>query len=326
VPLRLGILSTANIARELLRAAATTPAVDVVAVASRDELRAQAYALERAIPRPYGSYDELLADPDVDAVYVPLPNSLHHEWTMRTLAAGKHVLCEKPYSRRPAEVEEAFDAADKAGLVLMEAFMYRHHPQTRRVAELVAEGALGRVRLIRSTFSFVLRDETNIRARPELDGGALMDVGCYCVSGSRLLAGEPVHVSGEQVVGPTGIDLSFHGTMRFADDVVAQFDCSFALPRWQRLEVEGDEGALVVESPWRIDWPGDVLLRRDDEVERVDVDEADSYRLELENLAAAAAGDEPPLLGRDDAAGQAVAIEALYRAAAEGRTIALDGI
>jgi xylose dehydrogenase (NAD/NADP) len=322
--LRLGVLSTANITRELLRAAATTPAVDVVAVASRDELRAQAYALERAIPRPYGSYDELLADPDVDAVYIPLPNSLHHEWTMRALAAGKHVLCEKPYSRRPAEVEEAFDAADKAGLVLMEAFMYRHHPQTSRVAELVADGALGRVRLIRSTFSFVLGDETNIRALPELDGGALMDIGCYCVSGSRLLAGEPVHVSGEQVVGPTGIDLSFHGTMRFADDVVAQFDCSFALPRWQRLEVEGDEAALVVESPWRIDWPGDVLLRLDEGVERVDVDEADSYRLELENFAAAAAGDEPPLLGPDDAAGQALAIDALYRAAAEGRTIEVD--
>jgi D-xylose 1-dehydrogenase (NADP+, D-xylono-1,5-lactone-forming) len=323
VALRLGILSTANIARQLLRAAATTPAVDVVAVASRDVLRGQAYALEHAIPRPYGSYEELLDDSEVDAVYIPLPNSLHHPWTLRALAAGKHVLCEKPYSRRPAEVEEAFDAADEAGLVLMEAFMYRHHPQTRRVAELVGEGALGRVRLIRSTFSFVLHDETNIRAIAELDGGALMDIGCYCVSGSRLLAGEPEHVSAEQVVGPTGIDLSLHGTMRFPDDVVAQFDCSFALPQWQRLEVEGEEAALVVEAPWRIDWPGDVLVRRGAEVERVEVEEADSYRLELENFAAAAGGEEPPLLGREDAAAQARAVEALYRAAAEGRLVEL---
>jgi D-xylose 1-dehydrogenase (NADP+, D-xylono-1,5-lactone-forming) len=319
--LRLGLLSTANISREIIRAAATTPAVDVVAVASRDALRAQAYALEHAIPRPYGSYEDLLDDPDVDAVYIPLPNSLHHPWAMRSLAAGKHVLCEKPYSRRPAEVEEAFDAADEAGLVLMEAFMYRHHPQTRRVAELVAEGALGRVRQIRSTFSFVLDDETNIRAIAELDGGALMDIGCYCVSGSRLLAGEPVRVSAEQVFGPTGIDLSFHGTMRFADDVVAQFDCSFALPRWQRLEVEGEEAALVVESPWRVDWPGDVLLRTGDEVASVEVEQADSYRFELENLAAAAAGEEPQLLGREDALGQARAIDALYRAAADARAI-----
>jgi predicted dehydrogenase len=148
-----------------------------------------------------------------------------------------------------------------------------------------------------------------------------MDIGCYCVSGARLLAGEPEHVSGEQVVGPTGVDLSFHGTMRFPDDVVAQFDCSFALPQWQRLEVEGDEAALVVEAPWRIDWPGDVLLRRGDDVERVPVEEADAYRLELENFAAAAAGDAPPLLDRTDALGQARAIDALYRSAAEGASV-----
>jgi xylose dehydrogenase (NAD/NADP) len=319
--LRLGVVSTANITEQTLRAAATTPAVEIVAVASRDALRAQAYALEHAIPRPYGSYEELLADEEVDAVYIPLPNRLHHEWTLHALAAGKHVLCEKPYSRRPAEVQEAFDAADEAGLVLMEAFMYRHHPQTKRVAELVADGTLGRLRLIRSTFSFVLHDETNIRAVPELDGGALMDVGCYCVNGARLLAGEPERVSGEQVIGPTGVDLAFHGTMRLPNDVVAQFDCSFALPRWQRFEVDGEEASLVVESPWRVDWPGKVLLRRGDATEQVEVEQADSYRLQLENLAAAVAGTEAPLLGRDDALGQARAIDALYRAAAEERAV-----
>ena len=322
--MRLGLLSTANIALQSLRAAASTSAVEFVAVASRDPLRAQAYALEHAIPRPYGSYEELLDDPDVDAVYNPLPNSLHHEWTLRALAAGKHVLCEKPYSRRPPEVVEAFDAAESAGLVLMEAFMYRHHPQTHRVAELVVEGAVGRVRLIRATFSFVLDDETNIRALPELDGGSLMDIGCYCVSGPRLLAGEPQHVSAEQVTGPTGIDLSFHGTMRHPNDVVTQLDCSFALPRAQRLEVEGEEGTLVVESPWRLDWPGRMLLRRGDEVEELETEQADAYRLQLENFAAAVEGTEAPLLGRDDALGQARAIEALYRSAAEQRTIELD--
>jgi xylose dehydrogenase (NAD/NADP) len=322
--LRLGLLSTASIARESLRAAATTPEVDFVAVASRDALRAQAYALEHAIPRPHGSYEELLDDPDVDAVYNPLPNSLHHEWTMRALASGKHVLCEKPYSRHPAEVEEAFDRADEAGLVLMEAFMYRHHPQTRRIAELVREGALGRMRLIRATFSFVLQDETNIRALPELDGGVLMDIGCYCVNGPRLLAGEPERVSAEPVTGPTGVDLAFLGTMRFAGDVVAQFDSSFALPRSQRLEVEGEDGSLVVESPWRIDWGGDVVLRRGDAVDHVEVEQADSYRLQLENFAAAIEGSAPPLLGREDALGQARAIDALYRSATERRAIELE--
>jgi D-xylose 1-dehydrogenase (NADP+, D-xylono-1,5-lactone-forming) len=320
---RLGLLGTANISNEILRAAATTPAVEVVAVGSRDALRAQAYALEHAIPHPHGSYDELLADEGVDAVYIPLPNRLHHEWTLRALAAGKHVLCEKPYSRRPAEVVEAFDAAEAGGLVLMEAFMYRHHPQTGRVAELVAEGAIGPLRIVRASFSFVLRDDSNIRVLPELDGGALMDLGCYCISGARLLAGEPERVLAEQVIGPTGIDMALTGMLRFPGDVVAQIDCSFALPRQQRLEVEGEDGTIVVEAPWRVDFGGAALLRRGRAVEPIEVEEADSYRLELENFAGAVEGREPPLLGREDARGQARAIEALYRAAADGRAVEL---
>jgi xylose dehydrogenase (NAD/NADP) len=322
-PLRLGLVGTANINTEILRAAATTPAVDVVAVGSREALRAQAYALEHAIPRPHGSYDELLGDEEVDAVYISLPNGLHHEWTMQALAAGKHVLCEKPYSRRPADVEEAFGAAEAAGLVLMEAFMYRHHPQTRRVAELVAEGAIGPLRLIRTSFSFVLSDQTNIRALPELDGGALMDIGCYCVSGARLLAGEPASVLAEQVVGPTGVDLTLTGVLRFPGDVVAQIDCSFALPRQQRLEVEGEDATIVVEAPWRVDFGGAAFVRRGRAVEPIELEEADSYRLELENFAGAVDGREPPLLGREDALGQARAIKALYRAAADGRGVEL---
>ena len=142
---------------------------------------------------------------------------MHHEWTMHALAAGKHVLCEKPYTRHPHEAEEAFDVADAAGLVLAEAFMYRHHPQTATVARLVVDGAIGRLCAVKATFTFPLRDLSDVRALPELDGGALMDVGCYCVSGIRLLAGEPEHVRGEQVTGTTGIDMAFHGTLRCAD-------------------------------------------------------------------------------------------------------------
>ena len=321
--LRLGLLSTARINQAILDGAARTDRVEIAAVASRELSRAREYAHKHGIERAHGSYEELLADPEVDAVYIPLPNRLHHEWTLRALAAGKHVLCEKPYSRRPSDVEEAFDLAESSGLVLMEAFMYRHHPQMRRLAELISTGAVGRLRSIRAVFRFRLDDEANVRLRPELDGGALMDVGCYCVSGSRLLAGEPVRVQAEQVLGSTGVDLAFHGTLRFADDVVAQFDASFVAPRHQRLEAIGDEGSLVVEGPWRVDWGGRILLQRDDEVEQIDVGPGDPFVLELENFADAVAGRSDPLLGKADALGQARTIDALFRAAEAGGSVVL---
>jgi xylose dehydrogenase (NAD/NADP) len=320
--LRFGVLSTANINGMILAGAAASEQVDVVAVASRDAARAQAYAADHGIPRSHGSYEALLADSEIDAVYVSLPNRLHHEWTMRALVAGKHVLCEKPYSRRPDEVDEAFDEADRQGLVLMEGFMYRHHPQTLRVTELVAGGAIGRLRFVRASFSFRLDDDTNVRARPELDGGALMDIGCYCVSGSRLLAGEPEQVAAEQVVGPTGVDVALAATLRFPDDVVSLIDCSFLLPRTQRLEAEGEEGSLVVDAPWRVDWGGDVVLHRGGETTREVVDEDNSYTLELDDFAQAVAGGSPRI-GRADVLGQARAIDALYRAAGEGRSVRL---
>src|SRR6185436_20584759 len=256
--MRLGLLSTANINRAILAGAAKAGRIDVAAVASRDAGRADAYAAEHGIATAHGSYEALLADPDVEAVYISLPNGMHHEWTMYALAAGKHVLCEKPYTRHPHEAEEAFDAADAAGLVLAEAFMYRHHPQTATVARLVADGAIGRLCAVKTTFTFPLHDLSDVRALPELDGGALMDVGCYCVSGIRLLAGEPEHVRGEQVTGTTGIDMAFHGTLRCANDVVGQFEASFRSPQRQSLEAVGEDGVLVVEAAWRVDWGGSV--------------------------------------------------------------------
>jgi len=228
--MRLGLLSTAKINDAIIRGAAGTDAVDVVAVASRDKAKAGAYAAERGLARSYGSYEALLADAELDAVYVSLPNGMHHEWTLNALAAGKHVLCEKPYTRTPAEVDEAFDAAEAAGLVLMEAFMYRHHPQTKEIERLVREGAVGRLRAVHGVFSFPLTDLANIRASAELAGGALMDVGCYCVSGARIVAGDPVSVFAEQVVVDNGIDMATYGTMRFWDEVVAQFEASFLAP------------------------------------------------------------------------------------------------
>jgi D-xylose 1-dehydrogenase (NADP+, D-xylono-1,5-lactone-forming) len=312
---RWGILSTARINLAVIEGARRSDAVEVVAVASRDRGRAEAYAREHGIPRAHGSYEALLEDEGVDAVYISLPNSLHHEWTLQALASGKHVLCEKPYSRRSAEVEEAFDAADRAELVLSEAFMWRHTPQNRRLLELLPE--IGELRGVRSAHAFQLTDPTNVRLISELDGGGLMDVGCYCVSAARLFAGEPERVYGEQVVGPTGVDVHFTATLRFPTDVIAEFACGFDFSQ-RELELIGTGGSLKTLDPFTFS-RGGVYLNG----EELPVEPEDPYRLELENVSAAAKGEAPLLLGREDALGQARTIEALYESAARAQPVAL---
>ena len=317
-----GFLSTANINDKLLPGAEASPDVELVAVASRDLGRAEAYARERGIERAYGSYEDLLADPKLEAVYISLPNAMHVEWSIQALEAGKHVLCEKPLSRHPEDVERAFDAAEKAGRILMEAFMYRHNPQTKRLKELVEGGAIGRLRLVRAAFSFPLDDAANVRLNDELEGGGLMDVGCYCISGSRLLAGEPESVYGEQVAAPSGVDELFTGTLRFAADVLAEIDCGLVLPERDELEAIGEEGSIFLDDPWHCRKPV-IEVRREEGTERIELEPEDSYRLQLENMSAAIRGRAEPLLGREDALGQARAIEALYRSADEGRAISI---
>jgi predicted dehydrogenase len=236
---------------------------------------------------------------------------------MRALEAGKHVLCEKPLSRRASEVEDAFDLAERQGLVLSEGFMWRHHPQTRRLAELLDEGAIGRLRLVRAAFSFDAAAEhgaDDARLDPELDGGSLTDVGCYCVNAIRLVAGEPQRVQAERVDGPTGVDVCFAATLRHAGDVLAHFDCGFVLPVRDELELVGEDASLFVDDPWHIRAPG-IELRRQGDVETIAVPAADSYALELENVSRAIRGLAEPLLGRADAVGQARTLEALYEAA-----------
>jgi predicted dehydrogenase len=197
-------MSTAAINAALLAGAREADGVEVVAVASRDRETAQRYARVHGIERAHGGYDALLADPAVEVVYVSLPNSLHLESTSRALAAGKHVLCEKPLGRRAGAVEQAFELAERHGLVLMGAFMLRHHPQTKRLAELVAGGAIGRLPAILAAFCISVEDPANVRLHAGLDGGALMDVGCYCVSGARLLTGEPERASAARCSAATG--------------------------------------------------------------------------------------------------------------------------
>jgi D-xylose 1-dehydrogenase (NADP+, D-xylono-1,5-lactone-forming) len=186
------------------------------------------------------------------------------------------------------------------------------------------EGTLGRLLAVRSTFTFPLASLEDVRAQPELAGGALMDVGCYCVNGSRLVAGEPESVLAEQVTGPTGIDMAFFGTMRFPGDVVGQFEASFLAPQRQSLEVVGEDAVLVALAPWRTDWPGNVSVVRGDRTDVLEVSRGNAYTFELANMAAAIAGDASALLGRDDALGQARTIEALYRSAASGAAVSVS--
>jgi D-xylose 1-dehydrogenase (NADP+, D-xylono-1,5-lactone-forming) len=321
VTLRWGLLSTADINGALL----TSGHGEFVAVASRSAERAEAYAREHGIPHAHGSYEALLSDADVDAVYVPLPNSMHVEWSIRALEAGKHVLCEKPMSRHPEDVERAFDVAEREGRVLMEAFMWRHHPQLERARELIAEGTIGRLRVIRAAFSFSGRPADDIRLQRELEGGGLMDVGCYCISGCRGLAGtNPERAYGEQVLGGDGVDVAFAATLRFPDDVLATFDCGMSYTPRDELEAVGDEGSLFLDDPWHGREAVIEVRRPDRSTERVETGSSNSYALELQNFEAAVRGDAPPLLGREDAVAQARTIAALYRSVDEGRPVDLN--
>jgi D-xylose 1-dehydrogenase (NADP+, D-xylono-1,5-lactone-forming) len=312
--LRWGILSTAEITNKLL---ASGTDQQFVAVGSRDAERARAWAAAKGVARAHGSYEELLADPDVDAIYNPLPNAMHVEWSIRALRAGKHVLCEKPLSRRPEEVERVFDVAEREGRVLAEAFMWRHHPQVARTLELLDAGEVGELRVIRAHFAFHARDAQNIRLRADLDGGGLMDVGCYCVSGARTLArAEPELVQAMAVAGGTGdVDVAMAATLRFPGDVLAHFDCGLSYEGGDALEAVGTDGSLFLDDPWHGREPAIELRRADRTAERIEVARESSYALELADFEAAVRGEREPLLARQDALAQARVISALYDSA-----------
>jgi D-xylose 1-dehydrogenase (NADP+, D-xylono-1,5-lactone-forming) len=316
-PVRFGIISTAAINKNVLAGVAGSTEVEVTAIASRSPDAAVEYARAHGLQRAHGSYEALLADPDIDAVYIPLPNSLHVEWAISALEAGKHVLCEKPLSRRAAEVERAFAAADRAGRILTEAFMYRHHPQTKLFAELVA-GEIGELRTVRAALGGTMSDPGNVRMRTDLDGGAMMDVGCYCVSFARLLAGEPKLAIGTQIVGPSGTDTRFAGLLTFPGDVIATFDCGFDLAATSFVEAVGSAGTVRAQDPFLLHDSAIELTPDGGPSRRIEVPAANSYRLEFENLAAAIDGRGEPLLGHADALGQASTIEALQRSAENG--------
>ena len=319
-PLRLGVLGLASIATGgIIPAAARTEAVEVAAVATRggarkDEIREAAPEAEA-----FEDYGSLLESEEVEAVYIPLPNSLHVEWTRRALQAGKHVLCEKPFALDAAEAEETVEAASDTGLTLMEGFMYRLHPQSLRLRELVESGAIGTVRHAVAEFGHRLDDPEDVRGIGSLGGGALGDVGCYCVSGLRLVFGsEPRRAAAFARFDEDSADLDLAGTLEF-DEGLGLISCSISSGRRERLEVTGTEGLLRLEAPFRADKAGGKIeILRDDESSAETFEAGEPYRLELEEFAAAVRGGRESAVGPQEMLGNARALSALLSSAREG--------
>jgi len=321
--LRWGIVSTANIGvRKVIPATQKAERCEVVAIASRDGERAAETAAELGIPRAHEGYEALFADPDVDAVYIPLPNSEHAEWTIAAARAGKHALCEKPLAMTAAEAEEMVRACAKEGVLLMEAFMYRLHPSWVSVRELVASGRIGRLRAVQSWFSYFNDDPRNIRNVPELGGGALYDIGCYCINLSRMLfAREPTRVEASATRDETGTDVLTSAILAFDEDV-ATFTCSTRAEPDQRVHIYGTEGRISIGIPFNIppDRPTEIVVTAggdppvSPDSETLTFATADQYTIQAERFADAVLDGRPLPIPPEDAIGNLRAIEAILRA------------
>jgi len=287
--LRWGILSTARINRRFIPALKRAARSELVACGGRDPERTCRFAASWGVGEAEPCCESVLDRSDIDAVYIPLPNSLHREWAVRAARAGKHILCEKPLGVSAAEAEEMAAAAAENGVVLMEAMAYRCHPQFFRLRELLREGAIGRIRLIRAWFRFTLPEGDNIRWSPQLGGGVLYDVGCYPVNFALAVAGEiPETVSCVRKSGPTGVDILTAGRLEFPSGTVAQFDCSFVLPYGVGAEVVGEGGVIRLHQPWQPDTDGKgsglVLVAPDDSETLIATPPADPYLGEIEAI------------------------------------------
>ena len=325
--LRWGILSTANIGTEKvipgIQGAANS---EVVAIGSRDGAAARAVADRLGIERAHGSYEALLADPDVDAVYIPLPNHLHAEWTIAAARAGKHILCEKPLAMTAADAERMAEVCAAEGVQLMEAFMYRLHPSWVAVRELVASGRIGRLTAVQSWFSYFNDDPANIRNIREVGGGALYDVGCYNVNLSRMLFGaEPTHVSATITRDPiSGVDTTTSAILEF-ETGVATFTCSTRSETDQRVHVYGTDGRISIGIPFNIppDRPTEVFVTAGGDppvspaTETLTFPTADPYTVEAERFAAAILAGTPVPVAPADAIANMRVIERIFEAAAD---------
>lgn len=318
--IRWGILSTANIGRNRVIPAMQKASNGVVAaVASRDLNRAQQFADDLNIPTAYGSYEELIADPNIDAIYNPLPNSEHAEWSIRCAEAGKATLCEKPLASDAAEAQKMVDAFEQRGVLFAEAFMYRFHPQTQQVKAMIDSGAVGQVKVIRSSFTFVAQDENNIRLNASLAGGAVMDIGCYCINVMRFMTGE--EPSGAKAFAQfgerSGVDEVMSGVLEFPSGVQGHFDCSLRVDFTNMYEIGGTEGTILVETGFVMPWDAPTIIRhwRGDEYSEIRVEPANHYTLMAEDFADALLNNRPPKFAPQDAVNNMRVIDQLYASA-----------
>lgn len=329
-----GILGTGGIARKFARSLIESGSEQVVAIASRDYERAAVAGNALQINSAYGSYEELLADPSVEAVYIALPNSMHAEWTIAAARAGKHVLCEKPLALNADEAVTMASAAREHGVWLMEAFMYRFHPQTLRVQELLAADTIGALRQVRASFGITIDEPGNVRLSPELGGGALYDVGCYCVSFARMVAGAAPKRVAATASWISGVDETLVGTLEYASGATAQIACSMASGRNQHVHVIGSHGTIEVRAPFSIGADQQVQITvsrgtRNPTIEIIEIEAVDHFRLEAESfsrLISAGHGvsgiPEMPLVESID---NAATLATLLRSAREGQAIELEG-
>lgn len=312
---RWGILSTANIGRRVIPAIQASHNGEVAAVCSRSLERAQAFAAEQGIPRALGSYEALIADDEIDAIYNPLPNSMHAEWSIKCAEAGAPTLCEKPFASDAAEAQTIVDAFEKREVLLAEAFMYRFHPQQAKVKEILAAGGIGDLQIINSSFSFAISDEGNIRLSKALAGGALMDVGCYCVNLMRFMTGEePARVTASGRIGATtGVDEALAGTFEFPSGVIGHFDCGLRAHRQHTYTLKGTDGMIVVPTSFVPDKSAATLVwhwRGDDYDEHV-IPAADHYQLMAEDFADALINKRAPRFPAADAVRNMLVVDEL---------------
>jgi predicted dehydrogenase len=323
---RWGVLSTANIGvRKVIPAMQASEHCDMVGIASRDADRARMVAVELGMPKAYGSYEELLADPEIEAVYIPLPNHLHVPWSIRALEAGKHVLCEKPIGLSAAEAEELLAVSTQhPRLKVMEAFMYRHHPQWVRTRQLAREGAIGDLKTVHSFFSYYSDDPTNIRNMPDTGGGGLMDIGCYCISVARFLFdAEPRRVMGILELDPGfKVDRMASAVIDFGTGT-ATWTCATQLEAYQRVQILGTEGRIEVEIPFNP--PSNRACRiwhqRGGKLEEILFDPADHYAIQGDLFSLAVLNDTAVPTPLGDAVANMQAIEAIRRSARLGRWV-----
>ncbi len=329
-----GVLGNAEIARVcVIPAMQKSRNGKVHALGTRSPERARQVVAENNIARVYGDYDDLLSDPEVDAVYIPLPNHLHHPWTLRALRAGKHVLCEKPLACDAREAQEMVKVAADTGLLLMEGIMYRFHPRSQRIKEMAANGSIGTVCLVRSAFCYpmdkeLLESGQNARLKPDMGGGALLDVGCYSVSVARwFLDAEPTQLQAQAVYHPAGVDVHVVGSLQFSGNGLATLEASFISALQQTYTIIGADGAIELPHDAFIPWEKDAIFtvrRKDQEVGEQHVTPgADEYELMVEHFADAVLGKATLALTPEESVRNMRVLDALAEAAKTGKTIKL---